>query len=343
MQSIKGGFLRWIKATRCDGKFIRVAKCLLLKVQILAYYNSDFVLFVIEPFINMFKEVNMIAFDVKKLDIKQIFECGQAFRWELTEEGKWLGVVGQTVALCWQEGERLFIEALNQVGEDPEFWKRYFDLERDYEALKIELYKRSPDLSDALAFGSGIRLLNQDFFEMTMTFILSSNNHIPRIKQLVERLSERYGQSLHRLGERTYYSFPKPEVLAEADLAELRELGLGYRDTYVLETAKTIVGSSAAFEALKDCTFREAKASLLQLSGVGPKVADCILLFGLGRYEAFPIDTWVKKTLSRRYQLGDATQKVIEAFVDDRFGDLKGFAQQFLFYFERENERSKVK
>lgn len=293
----------------------------------------------------MFNEVKMIAFHVINLDLKQIFECGQAFRWELTTEGKWLGVVGNRVALCWQEEERLLIEPLNHEAGQREtaFWRHYFDLDRDYEALKATLYERSPDLEDALAFGSGIRILNQDFFEMTMTFILSSNNHIPRIKQLVERLSESYGQPIHRIGERVFYSFPSPEALAGAQLEDLRQLGLGYRDAYVLETARAITADAKGFEALKKLSFQEAKASLLTLSGVGPKVADCILLFGLGRHEAFPIDTWVKKTLVRRYQLEAASQKAIEAFVEARFGDLKGFAQQFLFYFERENERSKAK
>lgn len=284
----------------------------------------------------------MIHFNVKMLNLKQVFECGQAFRWEMTSDGNWLGVVGRSVVTCWQEGEELFLKQLNS-GEQPEdtaFWRHYFDLNRNYEDLKASLLKSSPDLEDALVFGSGIRVLNQDFFEMTITFILSSNNHIPRIRQLVERLSERYGEPLHRIEDRTYYSFPSAQVLASASLEELRSLGLGYRDTYVLETAKAISQMGTDFEAIKTLGFNEAKKELLKWSGVGPKVADCILLFGLGRPEAFPIDTWVKKTLTRRYQLGSANQKAIERFVEERFGDLKGFAQQFLFYFERENERS---
>lgn len=284
----------------------------------------------------------MIQFTVEKLNLKQVFECGQAFRWTQESDGCWLGVVDSAVVRCWQEGEILFLKQLNTEAQskDEAFWRNYFDLNRNYEVLKASLLKSSPDLEDALDFGSGIRVLNQDFFEMTITFILSSNNHIPRIRQLVERLSECYGEPLHRLEDRTYYSFPTAQALAGATLEELRGLGLGYRDAYVLETAMAISAMGTDFEAIKALGYGDAKKELLKWSGVGPKVADCILLFGLGKSEAFPIDTWVKKTLTRRYQLGSASQKAIENFVEERFGNLKGFAQQFLFYFERENERS---
>lgn len=283
----------------------------------------------------------MIQFKVNHLNIKQIFECGQAFRWEQIGPDTWIGVVEKTVIRCWQEADTLCLEALNESGsEDMGFWAHYFDIDRNYDDLKQTLLLRSPDLADALEFGSGIRVLNQDLFEMLITFILSSNNHIPRIKQLIMRLCQRYGEPLHRVNENCYYSFPTAKSLAAADLEELRSLGLGYRDAYVLETSKAVCEMALDFEGLKKLSYNEAKKVLLSFNGVGPKVADCILLFGLGKPEAFPIDTWVKKTLARRYNLQNAAPKAIELFIEQQFGDLKGFAQQFLFYFERENERS---
>lgn len=274
---------------------------------------------------------------IEDFDLRHIFDCGQAFRWEKVAEQDYIGISGEQVLRITQEGNKIGYSCETQVFN--EFWHLYFDLNTNYDQIKRTLLIKDPSLGDAIEFGSGIRLLNQEPFEMLITFILSANNHIPRIKSLVKKICKNYGKPIAHpwmdlIGP--MYSFPEPKALAGARIEDLRALGLGYRDRYVLESAIKVAESPELMSQIQTMTYGKAKQELLTFSGVGPKVADCILLFSSGRHEAFPIDTWIKKTLERRYGLHQLSPKALEAWAEHIFGDLKGYAQQYMFFYERE-------
>lgn len=282
----------------------------------------------------------MVAIEAKDFDIKAILDCGQSFRWHEISQTDFIGVAGGQVLRVTQAGSHVSFHTSQEAYEG--FWKHYFDMDRDYGKVKKALLKTAPELEDAIVFGSGIRILNQDLFEMLITFILSANNHIPRIRDLVRKLSETYGSPIDHPWEDLVgkqYSFPTPEQLQRATIADLRALGMGYRDSYVFHSTEKVMENISDFYGLLELPYEEAKKKLLSFSGVGPKVADCILLFSASAHEAFPIDTWIKKTLERRYKVNLNQTRALQEFIDEKFGIYKGFAQQYLFYFERENER----
>lgn len=281
---------------------------------------------------------------IDDFELRHIFDCGQAFRWEKVAENEYIGVSGEKVLRISQDGAVVSYSATEKDFE--EFWFPYFDLNANYGQIKKTLIEKDASLADAIAFGSGIRLLNQEPFEMLITFILSANNHIPRIRSLVKKLCENYGNPIEHpwrdlVGD--IFTFPTPEALASAKLEDLRGLGLGYRDRYVLESAKKVAEQPDLLGKIQKLSYEEGKKELLGFSGVGPKVADCILLFSAGKHEAFPIDTWIKKTLERRYNLSQLSNKALEAWADNVFGELKGYAQQYMFFFEREKQNRVMK
>ena len=278
----------------------------------------------------------MLQLEIENFNLKDILTCGQCFRWQAVSDMDWIGVAGGRVLRVIQVGTSV---SFNCSQEDfDSFWRNYFDLDRDYGQIKAELLERSPDLAEAIAYGAGVRLLNQEPFEMLITYILSANNHIPRITELVRKISEAYGTPIahpweHLVG--TLYAFPRPEKLATVTAEAFRALGTGYRDQYLCDSANKASEEWNQLSQMAQMPYLEAKNMLMAYSGVGPKVADCILLFSAGKHEAFPIDTWIKKTLARRYQLPENKTKLISEFIDNRFGPLKGFANQYLFYYER--------
>ena len=196
-------------------------------------------------------------------------------------------------------------------------------------------------MKTSIAYGKGIRILNQDLWETIISFIISANNNIPRIKGIIERLSKAYGKEIKWKGN-TYYTFPTPEELKDVTVKKYRDLGLGFRDVRIYETTKMILDGTVDLEELeKNPNTMKVKEKLLTLSGVGPKVADCILLFSdLKRLEVFPIDVWVRRVMNDLYiQNKDETKvnkKQIETLAKEKFGDLAGLAQQYLFYWRRE-------
>ena len=197
-------------------------------------------------------------------------------------------------------------------------------------------------MKKSIEHGKGIRILNQDLWETTISFIISANNNIPRIKGIIERLSQKYGEPIEFQGK-TYYTFPTPEQLKDVTVEEFRKLGLGFRDIRLYETTHMILENKVNLEELKqNKNTEEVRNQLLTLSGVGPKVADCILLFSdLKRFDVFPIDVWVRRVMNELYIKKDDETKVskkeIEKIAEEKFGDLKGIAQQYLFYWRRES------
>ena len=219
--------------------------------------------------------------------------------------------------------------------------EEYFDLKRDYKKIKEELSKIDENMKTSIEYGKGIRILNQDLWETIISFIISANNNIPRIKGIIEKLSKKYGKELEFEGKK-YYTFPTPKELENVTVEDYRSLGLGFRDIRLYETTKMILEKKVDLQELrKNPNTFEVREKLLALSGVGPKVADCILLFSdLKRFEVFPIDVWVRRVMNDLYIKNPDETKVskkqIEKIANEKFGSLAGLAQQYLFYWRRE-------
>lgn len=273
---------------------------------------------------------------------KDIFDCGQCFRWNLQEDGSYIGVVKENVLKVKKENQKIIIEG---IGKDDlsKLVEEYFDLNRDYAKIKEKLAKIDNNMKTSIQYGQGIRILNQDLWETIISYIISANNNIPRIKGIIERLAKKYGNKIEWKGE-DYYTFPTPEQLKDVTIQEYRALGLGFRDKRVYKTTQMIVNKQVDLEQMKKNgnTF-EVKEQLLTLSGVGTKVADCILLFSsLKRLEVFPIDVWVRRVMNDLYLKQEDETKVsktqIEQIAIQKFGNIAGLAQQYLYYWRREGE-----
>ena len=287
------------------------------------------------------KEQQYILEKPKTFNLKDIFECGQCFRWNEQEDGSYTGIWKENVVNVKKEGEDYIFTGICKSGNLEEEIKEYFDFNRDYEKLKKELSQIDDYMKDSIQYGKGIRILNQDLWETIISFIISANNNIPRIKGIIERLSERHGKKIEWRGKE-YYTFPTPEELKNVTVEEYRKLGLGFRDIRLYETTKMILEGKVDLEELEENPNTiEVREKLLTLSGVGPKVADCILLFStLKRFEVFPIDVWVRRVMNDLYIKNEDETKVskkqIEKIAKEKFGNLAGLAQQYLFYWRRE-------
>ena len=268
--------------------------------------------------------VKRIVFrDIRDLDLTHTFECGQCFRWVPDGSGAYSGAAGSFAARIRMEGNDLVIEA---AGGDEAFWKNYFDLDTDYGKIKERLAESEPLIRPAAEYGCGIRILNQDIFETIISFIISQNNNIPRIRKNIESLCDRYGEPIEGADRR---AFPSPEALAEADEEELAAMKLGYRGPYIIAAAKRFL----------ECGSPEGREELLAYLGIGPKVANCIMLFGLRDTEAFPVDTWVKQIMNDMYGFEMNDTKGMQRFAAEKFGGLAGYAQQYLFYYYRDGKK----
>ena len=287
------------------------------------------------------KEQQYILKEPKTFDLKDIFECGQCFRWNEQEDGSYTGIWKENIVNIKKEGQDYVFTGICKNNNLEEEIYTYFDLDRNYEKIKEELSKKDRYMKTSIAYGKGIRILNQELWETIISFIISANNNIPRIKGIIERLSKAYGKDIEWNGK-IYYTFPTPEELKDVTVKEYRDLGLGFRDIRIYETTKMILEGKVDLKELEENpNTMEVRDTLLTLSGVGPKVADCILLFSdLKRLEVFPIDVWVRRVMNDLYiQNKDETKvnkKQIETLAKEKFGDLAGLAQQYLFYWRRE-------
>ena len=286
------------------------------------------------------KEQKYIIKNCNTFELKDIFECGQCFRFNKQEDESYTGVVGNNVINIKKIANEIHIKSVGQDNLE-ELVVNYFDLNRDYEQIKDKLSKIDENMQKSISYGKGIRILNQDLWETIISFIISANNNIPRIKGIIDRMSERYGKKIIFEGKE-YYTFPTVDELSKASVEDLRALGLGFRDVRVYETTKMIKNKEVDLEQLKnEKDFNKVRNTLLTLPGVGPKVADCILLFStLKRWEAFPIDVWVRRVMNELYIKNPDETKVkkeeIEKIAYEKFGNLAGIAQQYLFYWKRE-------
>lgn len=287
------------------------------------------------------KEQIFVLKNYNSFELKDIFECGQCFRWNLKEDGSYTGIFGKNVLNVKKEDRKIVFKGICTDDDIINVVVNYFDLNRDYEEIKRKLAKVDINLSTSIKYGQGIRILNQDLWETIVSFIISANNNIPRIKGIIERICAKYGDEIIWNNEK-YYLFPTPEQLKDVSIEDFRNLGLGFRDVRLYETTHMILDGKLDFDELhKEKDTDKIKEKLLSLSGVGPKVADCILLFStLKRLEVFPIDVWVRRVMNELYIKNDDETKVnkntIEKIAKEKFGDLAGLAQQYLFYWKRE-------
>ena len=287
---------------------------------------------------NVYEKNNVVILEgVADFDPKHIFECGQAFRWYREEDGSYTTIAYGKVLNVKRDGEDIVLYPTNREDFD-NIWFHYFDLERDYDVIKRELAK-DPILEEAIEFGWGIRILNQEPFEILISFIISANNQIPRIRKSIEAIALNYGERIDTILDLSqYYSFPPAEVLKEADLEEFNSLTkVGFRGQRVLATSEIIARGELDLDPIFKMSRDEGKLELMKLPGVGPKVSDCVLLFGFDKEEAFPVDVWVKRVMEHFYLKKDTNVKHIGDHGKRIFGELAGFAQQYLFYYAREN------
>ena len=286
------------------------------------------------------KEQQYIIKNPKCFNLKDIFTCGQCFRWEENEDKSYTGIVKENVINIKKQGNDYVIKS---VGND-EIEKLvidYFDLNRDYKALQEKLSKIDENMEKSIKYGQGIRLLNQDLWETLISFIISANNNIPRIQKIIKRLSKKFGKKII-FENNEYYTFPTAQELKDVTIEKYRELGLGFRDKRIYETTQIILENKVNLQELENNpNTLEVRETLLTLPGVGPKVADCILLFSdLKRLEVFPIDVWVNRVMNELYIHGDEnkiSKKQIEQIAKEKFGNLAGLAQQYLFYWRRDS------
>ena len=291
---------------------------------------------------------SVIIKGVKNFNIKQILECGQCFRWQRVTDTDYIVVSNRRVIEIIQEDDEVIIHNTN-MNDFKNIWKNYFDLNTEYGPLKEELSKDEL-LKQAIEFGYGIRLLNQDPFEMVISFIISARNSIPSIMKTIKKISEKFGDKIEYKGE-IYYAFPTPEQLKNATLEDIQETGASFRSKYIIDTIYNI---NMALEAKKSGNLTdelkrydldyimslptdECHVALQAFKGVGAKVADCIMLFSMGKKSAFPVDVWIKRAMIHFYVAPDVSLNKIRVFGREKFGELSGLAQQYLFYYAREN------
>ena len=278
--------------------------------------------------------------NIKSFELADIFDCGQCFRWNKQEDGSYTGIFRKNVINVQKQKNTIIFKGICD-GEIKEIVEDYFDLKRNYEEIKNKLSQIDENIKTSIEYGQGIRILNQDLWEMIISYIISANNNIPRIKGIIERLSKPYGQEIEWNGEK-YYTFPTPEELKDVTVEDYRKLGTGFRDIRLYETVHMILDKKVNLEEMQNnSNTLEVREQLLTLSGVGPKVADCILLFStLKRFEVFPIDVWVRRVMNELYIKNEDETKVnkkeIEKLAHAKFGNLAGIAQQYLFYWKRE-------
>ena len=282
------------------------------------------------------KNSDVILQSVQDFDLTHIFDCGQCFRWNKTDDNTYTGVAkGRALTISQHGNDIVFHDTTERDFCD--VWYNYFDFDTDYGEIKEELSKDSV-MREAISYGDGIRILNQDLWETVVSFIISASNNIPRIKGIVERLCGAYGDEIE-YGGNIYYSFPSIERMSALTKEDLGVIRAGFRDKYIVDATSKFRCGDLSADALYKMTTPEAKKALMTITGVGNKVSDCILLFGLKRADSFPVDVWIKRIMEYCYFDGkEQPVNKISAFAEEKFGKLGGYAQQYLFFYARENK-----
>lgn len=263
--------------------------------------------------------MSIVFENVKDLDLKETLDCGQCFRWKEVDGGRFFGIVRGRAAWASMDGDRLILDGADEADRD--MWYDYFDLGLDYGKVKEELSKLHPVMAEAAKFAPGIRILKQEPFEALISFIISQNNNIKRIAGIVERLCEGFGEPI---GE-GMYRFPTSEKLSSLEPDDLAPIRAGFRHRYIIDAARKVQSGEIDLEKIRALPYDDAKAQLMKITGVGVKVADCALLYGLHRLDGFPLDVWMKRAMA----------VLFDGMEPSRFGEYAGIAQQYIFHYSR--------
>lgn len=286
------------------------------------------------------KDNSIILEEIENFDARAIFTCGQAFRWYEESDGSFTTVHLGRVLNVLNEKNRVIFKGTN-LKEFDEIWMDYFDLNTDYKEIR-KVLSNNEILPKAMEYGEGIRILNQNHFEMLISFIISANNMIPRIKKSIEVISMRYGKFICEDENRKYYSFPTVEELSRATVEDLREFAkVGFRDKRIFDTVNMILNEKIDLDNFENLETDILREELLKFAGVGNKVADCIMLFSYKRGEVFPVDVWIKRVMEELFIKKETPVKKISKEADRIFGKYAGYAQQYLFYYGREEKIGK--
>ena len=281
-----------------------------------------------------------IEVPIDSFNLEHIFECGQCFRWENQLDGSYIGIIEDTVLKVSLKGNILNAYGVTKKVDIKKFLEEYFDLHNDYSAIKSKLSSVDENLKTSIQYGYGIRILKQHLFECIISYIISANNNIPRIKKIINNISKQFGEKVV-FGNQDYYLFPDIRQLAKGSIEDFKKAGAGFRDVRIYNTTQAIYNGSYDLEALEKIEdINQLEKELLKLDGVGPKVANCIMLFALKRFDVFPVDVWVRRVMNDLYIHAKDENKInskdIIKLAHDKFGDLSGLAQQYLFYWRRE-------
>ncbi len=273
----------------------------------------------------------IIKFNGEYFSVKDTLNCGQVFRFTDAPGDKFIICTTDKCAVCYNKGDYAYIEC-NDGDED--YFFNYFDLERDYSQIVCYVQQKGIKiLSDAVTKGKGVRILNQDKTEMLFSFIVSQNNNIPRIKKIIDSLCKKLGKK-HSFNGQDYYAFPTVQALASVDEDFYKSIGLGYRAGYIKATAD-LINNGYSLEVLTALSTKDLKEELKKLHGVGPKVADCVTLFGFHRADSFPVDTWIEKLYYQDFSGTAKNRNHITNYFLQEFGDYSGYIQQYLFHYKR--------
>ena len=271
--------------------------------------------------------------ELKDFSLGQTMECGQCFHFQKLAEGEYGLVASHRFLHAKQEGDELCLYDTS-IEDAKDFWIEYFDLDRDYGAIKKKLLGEDDKLTEAVQTMWGVRILNQEFFETLISFIISQNKQIPHIKQIVATISKLYGDKLAEMDGYGFYSFPTIEQMKNVTEEDLKECKTGFRAPYIRDAVVRVAAGEFDEKALRNMSVAECNEMLTHIKGVGPKVANCVSLFGLGHREAFPVDVWIKRIVEMLYFDGNETAvEKIGQFGTERFGKYGGYAQQYLFYY----------
>ena len=262
--------------------------------------------------------------------LSQTLECGQCFHFNKISSEEYLISAQGKLLHAAQNGSDLILYDIEE--EDADIWRYYFDLDRDYAAIKDMLLATDKLLAPSIEAMWGVRILRQDFFETLISFIISQNQQIPRIKQIVANLSKAAGTKLSD----EMYAFPSAEAILSLGVDGVRECKAGFRSSYIIDACEKYLDGTINEEALRNMRYADCIESLKQIKGVGDKVANCVALFALEKRSAFPIDVWIKRIMESIYFKKETPIKDIAKLATERFGEYGGYAQQYLFYYGRE-------
>ncbi|MBO5927279.1 MAG: 8-oxoguanine DNA glycosylase [Clostridia bacterium] len=280
--------------------------------------------------------MKILQFPSKYFNIKDTLECGQIFRFRPFKKGYFV-ISGGHACYVFEENSTTFLHVEN--GDEEGYFLNFFDIKRDYESIVLTLEKSQEEIiKTSVNLGKGIRILKQDLAETLFSFIISQNNNIPRIKSTIEKLCFSFGEEKEFMGEK-YFAFPNYNAISNLNISTLKSFGLGYRAEYVLNLA-ILLKNGLDLNQLKTLSDCDLKAELLKIKGVGPKVADCVMLFAFSRTGSFPVDTWLKKVYIENFNGNETNTVKISKYFTDRFSQNSGFLQQYLFNYKRNLEKS---